>query len=326
MLNPTDGGRVDALIDIRERLTPMMALTGAMAIATAAVVSAPSVQHAAERVVPLAVHEVKSLPLQLTSGVDFFAPYYYQPAGPLGTAVTVPLYVVTYAADTLVKGVTQVLTGLHVDNRLAQQPSLLTQGLLFPIATGVQGALASALDGTFVLGKFTPAQAINFALNAIKTAIEGFIAAEKALFTPSPTLAVTTKTDATTDAKTQDVASTAIADSTPTVTLSTAKVDTAPKTVPKQKVAAAAADGAAESSTDAAGDTKKADPADTVTAAKPAWKKPTLKLPTFKLPTLKFSVPKKATAGATKPDSASSSDTPKASHESNDGGSQGTSK
>lgn len=288
MLNPTDGGRVDALIDIRERMTPMMALTGAMAIATAAVVSAPSVQHAAERVVPLAVHEVKSLPLQLTSGVDFFAPYYYQPAGPLGTAVTVPLYVVTYAADTLVKGVTQVLTGLHVDNRLAQQPSLLTQGLLFPIATGVQGALASALDGTFVLGKFTPAQAINFALNAIKTAIEGFIAAEKALFTPpSPTLAVTTKTDAKTDAKTQDVASPpAIADSTPTVTLSTAKVDTAPKTVPKQKVAAATADGAAESSTDAAGDTKKADPADTVTAAKPAWKKPTLKLPpTFKLPT-----------------------------------------
>lgn len=326
MLNPTDGGRVDALIDIRERMTPTLALTGAMAIATAAVVSAPSVQHAAERVVPLAVHEVKSLPLQLTSGVDFFAPYYYQPAGPLGTAVTVPLYVVTYAADTLVKGVTQVLTGLHVDNRLAQQPSLLTQGLLFPIAAGVQGALASALDGTFVLGKFTPAQAINFALNAIKTAIEGFIAAEKALFTPSPTLAVTTKTDATTDAKTQDVASTAIADSTPTVTLSTAKVDTAPKTVPKQKVAAAAADGAAEASTDAAGDTKKADPADTVTVAKPAWKKPTLKLPTFKLPTLKFSIPKKATAGATKPDSASSSDTPKTSHESNDGGSQGTSK
>ncbi len=75
---------MDALIDIRERMTPMMALTGAMAIATAAVVSAPSVQHAAERVVPLAVHEVKSLPLQLTSGVDFFAPYYYQPAGPLG--------------------------------------------------------------------------------------------------------------------------------------------------------------------------------------------------------------------------------------------------
>jgi hypothetical protein len=322
MLNPTDGGIVDALIDIRERMTPTLALTGAMAIATAAVVSAPSVQHAAERVVPLAVHEVKSLPLQLTSGVDFFAPYYYQPAGPLGTAVTVPLYVVTYAADTLVKGVTQVLTGLHVDNRLAQQPSLLTQGLLFPIAAGVQGALASALDGTFVLGKFTPAQAINFALNAIKTAIEGFIAAEKALFTPSPTLAVTTKTDA----KTQDVASTAIADSTPTVTLSTAKVDTAPKTVPKQKVAAAAADGAAEASTDTAGDTKKADTADTVTAAKPAWKKPTLKLPTFKLPTLKFSIPKKATAGATKPDSASSSDTPKTSHESNDGGSQGTSK
>ncbi|MGJ6122406.1 hypothetical protein QN239_07500 [Mycolicibacterium sp. Y3] len=313
---------MDALIDIRERVTPMLALTGAMAIATAAVVSAPPVQHAAERVVPPAVHEVKSLPLQLTSGVDFFAPYYYQPAGPLGTAVTVPLYVVTYAADTLVKGVTQVLTGLHVDNRLAQQPSLLTQGLLFPIATGVQGALASALDGTFVLGKFTPAQAINFALNAIKTAIEGFIAAEKALFTPSPTLAVTTKTDA----KTQDVACTAIADSTPTVTLSTAKVDTAPKTVPKQKVAAATADGAAGASTDAAGDTKKADTADTVAAAKPAWKKPTLKLPTFKLPTLKFSIPKKATAGATKPESASSSDTPKASHESNDGGSQGTSK
>ncbi len=313
---------MDALIDIRERMTPTLALTGAMAIATAAVVSAPPVQHAAERVVPLAVHEVKSLPLQLTSGVDFFAPYYYQPAGPLGTAVTIPLYVVTYAADTVVKGVTQVLTGLHVDNRLAQQPSLLTQGLLFPIAAGVQGALASALDGTFVLGKFTPAQAINFALNAIKTAIEGFIAAEKALFTPSPTLAVTTKTDA----KTQDVASPAIADSTPTVTLSTAKVDTAPKTVPKQKVAAAAADGAAESSTDAAGDTTKTDTADTVTAAKPAWRKPTLKLPTFKLPTLKFSIPKKATAGATKPESASSSDTPKASHESNDGGSQGTSK
>jgi hypothetical protein len=67
---------VDALSDIRERMTPAVALAGAVAIATAAVISSPPMQRATESAIPVAVHEVKSLPLQLTSSYDVFAPYY----------------------------------------------------------------------------------------------------------------------------------------------------------------------------------------------------------------------------------------------------------
>ncbi|MGH3580848.1 MAG: hypothetical protein ACRDUB_04635, partial [Mycobacterium sp.] len=225
----TKGEAVDALTDIRERMTPAIALAGAVAIATAAVMSSPPAQTAAQHTVQATVHEVRSLPLQLTSSVDFFAPYYYQPAGPLGTAITIPLFVVTYAADSLAKGLTQTLTDLHVDPRLAQLPAVLSR-VVFSIAGRVQGGVVSALDGTYVLGRFTPIQAINFIIEPIKQAIEAFVAAGTNLLDPSPTLAAAAKTADTN----QDVASPAIT-ATRAVTLSTAQADVTPKSLHKNK-------------------------------------------------------------------------------------------
>lgn len=314
---------MDALSNVRDRMTPMVALTGAVAIAAAGAVAAPPALQAAEHLTPAVVREVKSLPVELAA-VNFFAPYYAMPAGLAGTAITVPLYVVTLAVDNVVKGTTQLLTNLNVDKRLAQQPVVLTHSLVFPIATGAQIALASGLDGTYVYGKFTPAQALNFFTNAVKAAIDGFIAAEKALFTPP---ALTAKT------ATQDVASPAIAEVNRTVTLSTASAGVTPKTAPKH-VAATSTGAAPESSTaatgdteKATGDTEKAEPPASQTPAvkKPTWKRPTFKLPTLKLPTFKLPAPKKATtAGAADTDTTSSA--PKADTGSKDAGSESSSK
>ncbi|MHA3019543.1 hypothetical protein ACXPWS_04640 [Mycobacterium sp. BMJ-28] len=315
---------MDALSGTRVRLAPMVALTGAVAIATATVVSSPPAQLAAEKAVPAVVREVKSLPVQLTSGVNFFAPYYAMPAGAGGVLVTVPLYVVTLAVDNVVKGTTQLLTNLNIDKRLAQQPTVLTHSLVFPIATGAQIALSGLLGGTYIYGQFTPVQALNFLINSVKNAIDGFVAAEKALL-GVPSL---TAKSAGAESTIQDVGSPAIATSTPTVTLSTAQTDIAPKPLRKQKTAEAGEAAPLDDpngSVDAAGDTGKPDTpaADAGTVKKPAVKLPKLKLPTFKLPTLKLPTLKKSTAGATKPENASN---PEADQPAKDAGSQGSSK
>ncbi len=299
----------------------MVALTGAVAIAAAGAVAAPPALQAAEHVTPAVVREVKSLPVELAA-VNFFAPYYAMPAGPAGTAITVPLYVVTLAVDNVAKGATQLLTNLNVDKRLAQQPVVLTHSLVFPIATGAQIALASGLDGTYVYGKFTPAQALNFFVNAVKAAVDGFVAAEKALFTqPS----VTAKTAA------PDVASPAIGEASRTVTLSTASAEVTPK-APRKHSAATPANAGPEPSTEATGDTEKATgdtekaespvPA-TPVVKKPTWKRPTFKLPTLKLPTFKLPAPKKTTTTA---DSDTTPSAPKGDTGSKDAGSEGSSK
>ncbi|MBI3223831.1 MAG: hypothetical protein HYZ39_02110 [Mycolicibacterium cosmeticum] len=299
------GEAVHALSDVRERVTPVVALAGAIAIATATVVSSPPVQRAAESTVQTAVHEVRSVPLQLTSSVDFFAPYYYMPAGPIGTAITIPLFAVTYVADTLAKTVTQTLIDLHVDPRLAEVPAVVSR-VVFTIAGRVQGGVVSALDGTYVLGRFTPIQAINFIIEPIKEAIEAFVAAGKNLLDPSLAVAATAKAADTS----QDVASPTIT-TTKAVTLSTAQADVTPTSLHTKKepdaVAAAEVSDASSSPVD---DTEKSDApkvdtpkADTATAdaptvKKPTWKKPTLKLPKLKLklPTLKFPGSEKATS------------------------------
>lgn len=307
---------MDALGNVRDRMTPMVALTGAVAIAAAGAVGAPPALQGTEHITPAVVREVRSLPVELAA-VNFFAPYYAMPAGLAGTAITVPLYVVTLAVDNVVKGTTQLLTNLNVDKRLAQQPVVLTHSLVFPIATGAQIALASGLDGTYVYGKFTPAQALNFFTNAVKAAIDGFIAAEKALFTPP---AVTAKT------ATQDVASPAIAEVNRTVTLSTASAGVTPKTAPKHS-SATPTDASPELSTAATGDTEKAEfPASQTPAVKkPTWKRPTFKLPTLKLPTFKLPAPKKATTAGTA-DTDTTSSAPKADTGSKDAGSESSSK
>ncbi|MEN4477028.1 hypothetical protein [Mycolicibacterium cosmeticum] len=314
---------MDALSNVRDRMTPMVALTGAVAIAAAGAVGAPPALQGTEHITPAVVREVTSLPVELAA-VNFFAPYYAMPAGVAGTAITVPLYVATLAVDNVVKGTTQLLTNLNVDKRLAQQPVVLTHSLVFPIATGAQIALASGLDGTYVYGKFTPAQALSFFTNAVKAAIDGFVAAEKALFTPP---ALTAKT------VTQDVASPAIAEVNRTVTLSTASAGVTPKTAPKHS-SATPTDASPELSTAATGDTEKAtgdtekaeSPASQTPAVKkPTWKRPTFKLPTLKLPTFKLPAPKKATTAGTA-DTDTTSSAPKADTGSKDAGSESSSK
>jgi hypothetical protein len=305
-------------------MTPMVALTGAVAVAAAGAVAAPPALQVAERSTPAVVREVKSLPVDLAA-VNFFAPYYAMPAGLAGTAITVPLYVVTLAVDNVVKGTTQLLTNLNVDKRLAQQPVVLTHSLVFPIATGAQIALASGLDGTYVYGKFTPAQALNFFVNAVKAAIDGFVAAEKALFTPPALTAETAR---------QDVASPAIAEVNRTVTLSTASAEVTPKAVPKH-IAATPTDAGAAPSAGATGDTEKAtgddekaeSPApDTPVVKKPTWKRPAFKLPALKLPTFKLPARKKTTTTNTTTDTDTTSSVPKADAGSKDAGSEGSSK
>ncbi|MCX2714160.1 hypothetical protein [Mycolicibacterium sp. J2] len=315
---------MDALSNVRDRMTPMVALTGAVAIATAGALAAPPALQSAEHLAPAVVREVKSLPVELVAS-NFFAPYYAMPAGLAGTAITVPLFVVTFAVDNVVKGTTQLLTNLNVDKRLAQQPVVLTHSLLFPIATGAQIALASGLDGTYVYGKFTPAQALNFFVDAVKAAVDGFVAAEKALFTP-PAMAAKPAIN--------DVASPAIAEPGTTVTLSTASASVPAKVAPKHITTTPTAATPEQSTTPTAdtekatGDTEKAEPAavaDTPVVKKPTWKRPTFKLPTLKLPTFKLPTPKKAPTAGTA-DSGTTPSAPKADAGSKDAGSEASSK
>ncbi len=81
---------MDAQNYVRVRTAPMVAFTGAVVIATATAVSAPPVQRAAENIAPAVVHEVKSLPVQLTA-YNPFVPY-AQPVGVVGYALLALLH------------------------------------------------------------------------------------------------------------------------------------------------------------------------------------------------------------------------------------------
>jgi hypothetical protein len=226
---------------------------------------------------------------------------------------------VTYVVDSLAKGLTRTLTDLHVDPRLAQVPTVLS-AVVFGIAGRIQGGLVSALDGTAVLGRFTPIQAINFIIEPVKQIIEALVTAGKNLINPSA-LAATAATP-------QEVASPTVAATTHEVTLSTAQAANTPKSLRKNKESSAAADidvSAApstpvtdtEKSDASKADTAEADaPAtDAPTVKKPTAKRPTLKLPTLRLPKLKFPASKKSTPAGKQSES-----------ESKDAASEGSSK
>ncbi len=268
----------------------MVAFTGAVVIATATAVSAPPVQRAAENIAPAVVHEVKSLPVQLTA-YNPFVPY-AQPVGVVGYALTTVFATQTALLLPTFDGATQALTEAGFDPRWAQQPQLIARSLVLPIAVAVQTALVGGLEGTYVYGKFTPAEALSFFVDAVKTAIEGFVAAEKALFGQS-TLAP--KVSGAT-AATPEVSSTELPDAASTVTLSTGQTDSAPAT----GLTHATADTTTNDDDQAAVlDAPETTDAVMSVPKKPTFKLPTLKLPKLKLPTLKFPTSKKTTRTAT---------------------------
>ena len=290
---------MDAQSYVRGRMAPMVALTGAVVIATAAAVTAPPVQRAAENVVPAVVHQVKSIPVQLTA-YNPFVPY-SQPVGVIGYALTTVFATQTALLLPVFDGATQTLTDAGVDPRWAQQPQLIARSLLLPVAVAAQTALVGNLEGTYVYGKFTPAEALNFFINAVKTAIDGFVAAEKALFVQP---ALTAKAPGATEPA-PDVSSTEIPDTASMVTLPTAQAEASAATGLKHTTAEAVSndDKPQAGSSEIAGETAGVETIEAVTAVpkKPAFKLPTIKLPKLKLPALKFSTPKKATRPATTP-------------------------
>lgn len=223
-------------------------------MATAVAVTPVAVQQAQEPAAPVVVREVKSLPVQLAAYNPFYP--YAQPVGPLGFALTIPLATATAALVPAVQGVTDLLTNLQLDPRLAQQPMLLTQSLVIPVAVGLQTALTSALDGTYVYGRFTPVQAINFFIDRLRTAIDQTIAAERALF-GLPAVADTTSS-------TEDVASPDIVPEAKAVTLSTEQKD----------------------DSDLEGELTDTDVVESLELDEPAAEKPTWKRPTLKTSSL----------------------------------------
>lgn len=284
----------------------MVAFTGAVVIATATAVSAPPVQRAAENIAPAVVHEVKSLPVQLTA-YNPFVPY-AQPVGVVGYALTTVFATQTALLLPTFDGATQALTEAGFDPRWAQQPQLIARSLVLPIAVAVQTALVGGLEGTYVYGKFTPAEALSFFVDAVKTAIEGFVAAEKALFGQS-TLAP--KVSGAT-AATPEVSSTELPDAASTVTLSTGQTDSAPATGLTHATADTTTnddDQAKAGGAEITGEAAVLDAPETTDAVMSVPKKPTFKLPTLKLPklklpklklpTLKFPTSKKTTRTAT---------------------------
>ncbi len=292
---------MDAQGYVRVRTAPMVAFTGAVVIATATAVSAPPVQRAAENIAPAVVHEVKSLPVQLTA-YNPFVPY-AQPVGVVGYALTAVFATQTALLLPTFDGATQTLTEAGLDPRWAQQPQLIARSLVLPIAVAVQTALVGGLEGTYVYGKFTPAEALSFFVDAVKTALEGFVAAERALFGQS-TLAP--KVSGAT-AATPEVSSTELPDAASTVTLSTGQTDSAPATGLTHATADTTTnddDPAKAGGPEITGEAAVLDAPETtdvVTSVpkKPTFKFPTLKLPKLKLPTLKFPTSKKTTRTAT---------------------------
>lgn len=289
---------MDAQGNMQARMAPMVALTGAVVIATAAVVSAPPVQRATENIVPAAVHQVKSLPVQLAA-YNPFVPY-AQPVGVIGYALTTVFSTQTALLLPTFDGATQALTEAGVDPRWAQQPQLIARNLVLPIAVAVQTALVGGLEGTYVYGKFTPAEALNFFVDAVKTALEGFVAAERALFGQS---ALAAKASGATDSA-PDASSTELPSAESVVTLSTGQVD-APAATGLKHAAAETTNSDDEHPQPVSPEiTDEATPLETTTALtsvpkKPTFKLPTLKLPKLKLPTLKFPSPKKSSRPAT---------------------------
>lgn len=251
-------------------------------MAAAVAVGPVAVQQAAAPVESVVVHEVKSLPVQLTAYNPFYP--YAQPVGPLGFALTIPLATATAALVPAVQGVTDLLTNLQLDPRLAQQPMLLTQSLVIPVAVGLQTALTSALDGTYVYGRFTPIQAINFFIDRLRTAIDQTIAAERALF-GLPALAAPT---ADTTSSTEDVASPDIVPEAEAVTLSTEQEDVSDRQ-------------AASTDTEFAESLELDEPA----AEKPTWKRPTLKKTSLTVRTAKAPGTTTGTSRAASDDDAS---------------------
>ncbi|MDZ7881808.1 MAG: hypothetical protein U5N53_02340 [Mycobacterium sp.] len=289
---------MDAQGYVRVRTAPMVALTGAVVIATATVVSTPPVQRAAENIVPAVVHEVKSLPVQLAA-YNPFVPY-AQPVGVVGYALTTVFATQTALLLPTFDGATQALTEAGVDRRWAQQPQLIARSLVLPIAVAVQTALVGGLEGTYVYGKFTPAEALSFFVDAVKTALEGFVAAERALFGQS-TLAP--KVSGAT-AATPEVSSTELPDAASTVTLSTAQADGAaatPVTRPSVETAKGDDEQPQVVAPETTGETTSLETSEAVASVlkKPTFTLPTLKLPKLKLPTLKFPTSKKTTRPAT---------------------------
>lgn len=281
---------MEAQSNVRVRMAPMVALTGAVVIATAATVSAAPVQRAAENAVPAVVHQVKSLPVQLTA-YNPFAPY-AQPVGVIGYALTTVFATQTAVALPIFDGATETLTAAGLDPRWAEQPQLIARSLVLPLAVAAQTALVGALEGTYIYGKFTPAEALNFFIDAVKTAINGFIAAERALFgQQTATARVAEETTSVPEAS-----STELLDTASVVALSTAQP------------AGPAATEAKSNTSDAeiAGETAAAETTEAVTeAVRPAFTLPALRLPTLKLATPKFPAPKKARTGVTSVASAS---------------------
>jgi hypothetical protein len=285
-------------------MAPMVALTGAVVVAAATAASAPPVQRAAENVGPAVVHQVRSIPVQLT-GYNPFVPY-AQPVGVIGYALTTVFATQTALLLPVFDGATQTLTEAGVDPRWAQQPQLIARSLLLPVAVAAQTALVGNLEGTYVYGKFTPAEALNFFVNAVKSAIDGWVAAKKVLFGQP---ALTAKAPGATELA-PDVSSTEIPDTASVVTLSTAKAEAPAATGLKHTTAEAVTndDQPPVDGSEIVGEATAIETIEAVTTVpkKPTFRLPTIKLPKLKLPAVKLSTPKKATRPATTPSTSAS--------------------
>lgn len=293
-------------------MAPMMALTGAVVIAAAATVGAPAVPRAVEHVAPAVVHQVKSLPVQLAA-YNPFVPY-AQPVGVIGYAVTTVFATQTAVVLPFFDGATETLTAAGVDARWAEQPALIARSLALPLAVAAQTALVGALEGTYVYGKFTPAEALSFFIDAVKAAFDGFVAAERALFGQQ------TSTARAVGAPTSvpDVSSTDVPDSESVLTLSTAQPDdsaaTALKHTPSgavgtnapQQFDAVSDDEQRQPDAEITGESAMTETAEDETVANgPTFTFPTIKLPAWKAPTPKSSAPRKVRSAATSAISAS---------------------
>lgn len=279
----------------RRQLVSMTAVAGAAAVATATVLSPVVVEKAVASPAPTVVRQVQSLQVQLAAYNPVYP--YAQPTGPLGLVLTIPLAAATAVALPVVRGATQFLTALRLDPRLAQQPLVLTQSLVVPVAVGAQVALSGVLGGTYVYGRFTPVQALNFFIDSLKAAIEGTIAAERNLFG----LPALTARTAGVESSTHDVGSTILVGEAKAVTLSvaaesnsqepTAPAETTQHGGPGQTITA-------ETSTETVEDSRSLETSEPAAAPdKPTWKRPALtlprlKVPTFKVPTLKIRAPR----------------------------------
>lgn len=287
---------MEAQSNVRVRMAPMAALTGVVMVTTAATVSAPPVQRAIENVGPAVVHQVKTLPVQLTA-YNPFAPY-AQPVGVIGYALTTVFATQTAVTLPIFDGATETLTAAGLDPRWAEQPQLIARSLVLPLAVATQTALVGALEGTYIYGKFTPAEALSFFIDAVKAAFDGFVAAERALFggqQASTADAVGVPTPG------PDVSSTEIPDTESVLTLSTAQAgDSAPASLKPTASGAASTDAPQQAAVENTGEDAVTEAAEAeVEAEKPSFAFPTFKLPALKVPKPKSLTPRKVRSAAT---------------------------